>query len=185
MKKIALLLIVIFVLTACGGPTDLKTGQVIDGTAKVTRKTYEHPIDPPTGYPYAAYVRLNGEETVFYSKEPVKCFLGQDIDFNGRVRQAKAIPEGKTEEVSELHIVLKEFVCTGQPYEPNSTGTNINEIENIFKDKVVYGTGLEDKDPQPYKENCEARGGTFNECGSPCDPEADFCIEVCAYTCDF
>ncbi len=184
MKKLVSLLLFVFILSACG-PTELKVGQVIDSTAKITRKTYEHPIDPPSGYQFAAYVRLNGEETVFYSKDPIKCSLGQDIKFNGRVRDAKAIPEGSDKQKEELHIVLNSFECTGTPYEPESTGINVNEVENIFKNKVVYGTGLDDQDPKPYKENCEARGGTFNACGSPCDPEAGICEEVCAYTCDF
>jgi hypothetical protein len=184
MKKLAVLVLFVFILSACG-TTELKVGQIIDSSAKVTRNTYEHPIDPPAGYSYAAYVRLNGEETILYSKDPVKCKLGQDIKFSGRVRAAKAAPEGSDKQVEELHIVLNGFECTGTPYEPETTGINVNDIENIFKDRVVYGTGLDERDPQPYKENCEARGGTFNACGSPCDPEADSCIEVCAYTCDF
>lgn len=184
MKKTAILLVFVFILSACGS-AELKVGQVIDSTAKITRNTYEHPIDPPSGYEYAAYVRLNGEETVLYSKDPVKCKLGQSVNFNGRVRAVKAVPEGSDKQVEELHIVLNEFECTGTPYEPDANGLNVSKVENIFKDRVVYGTGLDDMDPKPYKENCEARGGTFNACGSSCDPEAEICEEVCAYTCDF
>lgn len=182
MKKIALLVLSIFILSACGGIGELKVGKVVDASAKVTRNTYEHPIDPPDGYPYAAYVRLDGEETVLYAKEAVRCKLGQSVKFNGRVRQAKAIPEGETEEVTEMHLVLKEFECTGTAPEPKYSGETL-KIENIFKDKIVYGSGLEN--PAPYKENCELRAGRFNECGSPCEPDAGFCIEVCAYTCEY
>lgn len=184
MKKLALLLLSVFLLTACGS-SELKIGQLIDSTATITRNTYEHPIDPPPGYPYAAYARLNGEETVLYSKEAIKCQLGQSIKFSGRVREVKGAPEGSDKEISESHVALQEFECTGEAYQPDATGTNVTEVENIFKNKVVYGTGLDEQDPKPYIENCEARGGTFNACGSPCAPDAEFCIEVCAYTCEF
>lgn len=185
MKKIALLLIGIFIFTACNGGGEMKAGQEINTSAKITRNTYEHPINPPEGYPYAAYVRLNGEESVLYSKTPVKCKLGQDIEFEGRVRKATAVPEGQEQEATELHVVLKEFECTGEAYEPEASGINVVQIENMFKDKIIYGSGLEEKDPEPYKKDCEARGGTFNECGSPCAPDADICAQVCAYTCEF
>jgi len=185
MKKLALLVLGVLILTGCGGPTELKVGHTVDATARVTRNTYEHPIDPPNSYPYAAYVRLDGEETVLYAKDPVRCKLGQSVKFNGRVRAATAVPEGETEEVTELHIVLSEFECTGNAYEPEASGINVIEIENIFKDKIVYGSGLEEQDTKAYKEDCEARAGTFNKCGSPCEPGEGFCIEVCAYTCDF
>ncbi len=56
-------------------------------------------------------------------------------------------------------------------------------IENDFGSKIVYTTNVE-LDPGPFEADCEARGGTFDGCGSVCEPEADICAEVCAYTCD-
>ncbi len=182
MKKIAIAIVSLFILSACGGPA-LKVGQVINSSADVTRKTYEHPIVTPEGYPYAAYVRYQGEETVLYSKDVINCKLGQDVKFEGRVRQAVGVPEGGTEELKEMHIVLNEFECIGEVPEYEGEGTLVFPIENIFKDHIVYGSDIEN--PAPIKFDCELRAGTFNECGSPCEPGGAACIEVCAYTCDF
>ncbi|MFC1599624.1 hypothetical protein ACFL3T_01180 [Patescibacteria group bacterium] len=182
MKKLALLLVSIFVLTACGGGA-LKVGQIINGTADIARKTYEHPIDPPEGYPYAAYVRYQGEEIVLYGKDVINCKLGQDIDFKGRVRQAVEVPDGEEEEQKELHVVIDTFTCKGDVPEYEGEGTLVFPIENIFKDHVVYGSNFENLDPIKY--DCKIRGGTFNECGSPCEPGVDACIDMCTYTCDF
>lgn len=181
MKKIAIAIVSIFILSACGGPA-LKVGQVINSSADISRKTYEHPIDTPEGYPYAAYVRYQGEETVLYAKNVINCRLGQDIKFEGRVRQVVAVPDGETEEQKELHVILSDFECLGEVPIYEGDGTLIFSIENIFKDHIVYGRDLEDIDP--IKFDCELRAGTFNECGSPCEPGAT-CVEVCAYTCDF
>lgn len=182
MKKITLIVLSIFVFSACGGSA-LKIGQIINSSADVTRKTYEHPIAPPEGYPYAAYVRYQGEETVLYSKDVINCKLGQDIKFEGRVRQAVAVPDGETEEQKEMHVVLSEFECMGEVPEYSGAGTLVFPIDKIFKDHVVYGSDLENTDAVKY--DCELRAGTFNECGSPCEPGGAACIEVCAYTCDF
>jgi len=182
MKKIALTLAAIFVLTACGGP-GLKVGQIINDTADITRKTYEHPVIPPEGYEYAAYIRHQGEETILYSKEVINCKLGQDVKFEGRVRQVKGVPEGGTEELKEMHIVISEFECLGEVPIYEGPGTLVFPIENIFKDHIVYGSNFDNIDPLKF--DCEIRAGTFNECGSPCEPGADACIDVCAYTCDF
>lgn len=57
------------------------------------------------------------------------------------------------------------------------------EISGIYENKIVYTTETS-QNTAPYKADCNNRGGAFNDCGSPCGPDADFCIEVCAYTCD-
>lgn len=60
---------------------------------------------------------------------------------------------------------------------------NVN-IKASYRNKVVYGSNP-DLSVEDLRDDCEARGGSFNECGSACGPEADACIEVCAYTCEF
>lgn len=57
-------------------------------------------------------------------------------------------------------------------------------IEKQFEDKIVYTTNL-DYDKKLLKNDCDNRGGTFNECGSICDSDAAACAQVCAYTCEF
>jgi len=52
-----------------------------------------------------------------------------------------------------------------------------------FTDKIVYSTAgqINIKD---LEDDCLERNGIFNECGSPCGPEADFCAEICAPVCE-
>ncbi len=57
-------------------------------------------------------------------------------------------------------------------------------IEEEFDSKIVYTTDTS-LDAGPFEADCEARKGAFNECGTICEPEAEFCAEVCAYTCEF
>lgn len=56
-------------------------------------------------------------------------------------------------------------------------------IESEFPNKIVYGTSG-DLDADELKKDCDARGGTFNSCGSVCPSDAEVCIQVCAYTCE-
>lgn len=55
-------------------------------------------------------------------------------------------------------------------------------IEDEFGNTIVYsqeeGFSVDD-----YKAHCYERNGVFNTCGSPCSPDAEQCIQVCAYTC--
>lgn len=55
--------------------------------------------------------------------------------------------------------------------------------EAEFPNKIVYGTS-QDLDAEALKKDCDARGGQFNTCGSVCGPEAEVCIQVCAFTCE-
>ncbi len=70
---------------------------------------------------------------------------------------------------------------TTPPDDPDA-GNGV-ETEREFPTKVVYTTDM-GSDEEPYRTDCQERGGTFNECGSICSPDADMCAEVCAYTCD-
>ncbi len=50
--------------------------------------------------------------------------------------------------------------------------------------KIVYTIDLS-VDEERLRLDCSERGGKFNECGSPCGPDEDVCMAVCAYTCEF
>ena len=56
-------------------------------------------------------------------------------------------------------------------------------IESDFGVKIVYGTS-QSVDTAPLIKDCEVRGGVFNTCGSPCESDAEMCIDVCAFTCE-
>ena len=56
-------------------------------------------------------------------------------------------------------------------------------IESDFGTKIVYGTS-QNVDKISLTKDCEARGGVFNTCGSPCETDAEMCIDVCALTCE-
>lgn len=59
--------------------------------------------------------------------------------------------------------------------------TDIIKVEKDFGNKIVY-------DMNQNKDNlvidCNARGGTFNECGSVCASDAEICTKQCALTCE-
>ena len=50
--------------------------------------------------------------------------------------------------------------------------------------KIIYTT-TEDIPLKDYEGDCESRGGLFQECGDPCEPNAPVCETVCAVTCTF
>lgn len=56
-------------------------------------------------------------------------------------------------------------------------------VRDEYATKVVYAD-RDDLDIAALRADCRERGGTFNECGTPCPPEAEVCAEVCAYTCE-
>jgi len=57
------------------------------------------------------------------------------------------------------------------------------EISATYDTKIVYTSEVSSK-TDIYKADCKKRDWVFNECGSPCGPNADFCTAVCAYTCE-
>ncbi len=64
----------------------------------------------------------------------------------------------------------------------NTESTKV-QIQSRFDSKIVYTLDAS-VDTQPLKDHCAAEGGTFNECGTPCAPDAEVCASVCAYTCE-
>lgn len=90
-----------------------------------------------------------------------------------------------------LYIVLAVVVLAALYYfvGPNKksnngpTPGNDLPIEKEFDLKIVYTTDTS-LEPGPFEADCEARGGSFDACGTTCEPEADFCADLCTYTCD-
>lgn len=69
---------------------------------------------------------------------------------------------------------------------PGGTCVNIPGVARpaeVYPGKIIYGIG----DGETYldftRQDCQQRGGKLNTCGSPCAPDATFCITVCALTC--
>jgi hypothetical protein len=64
-----------------------------------------------------------------------------------------------------------------------ATSTTVVTTTQEVLSKTIYDptSGLTLGD---FQARCEARGGRFNECGSPCGPEAEACILMCVYTCE-
>ncbi len=57
-------------------------------------------------------------------------------------------------------------------------------IQKEFENKLVYE--IDDSIPiKNYKNNCSEKWWTFNECWTTCWPDAEVCVQVCAYTCEF
>lgn len=52
-----------------------------------------------------------------------------------------------------------------------------------FDTKIVYSSS-ETYTLDDYKNDCTARSGVFNECGSPCAPDAEACVMMCVFTCE-
>ena len=57
-------------------------------------------------------------------------------------------------------------------------------IKAEFDGKIVYGTN-QDSNVEALQGDCSRREGVFNECGSPCASDAEMCINVCAFTCEY
>lgn len=58
-------------------------------------------------------------------------------------------------------------------------------IEQIYDNKIVYKNTADSEVIEKYKEDCQQRDGQFQECGNPCAPDDEMCVQVCAYTCIF
>ncbi len=66
----------------------------------------------------------------------------------------------------------------------NNTSNNDIAVKKEFDNKLVYE--IDDSIPiESYKNSCKKSWWTFNKCWSSCWPDAEMCIQVCAYTCEF
>ena len=101
----------------------------------------------------------------------VGCFK-VNLDLNGKCTSV-SLTDWKASSVNDT-----------KPQIPDDKSDNTPiSIESNFGTKIVYGTS-QSVDTAPLIKDCEARGGTFNTCGSPCESEAEMCIDVCAFTCE-
>jgi hypothetical protein len=99
--------------------------------------------------------------------------------------------KGETKIVGLVVAFLLIIVAGGALYfltqvtreELESSQNNV-EIENRFENKIVY-TSNQDVDVESLRQHCAAQKGVFNECGNICEPGADICASVCAFTCEF
>ena len=80
--------------------------------------------------------------------------------------------------------------CTtpGVPGGNDTDGTTANGTFDVtisaeYPGRIIYTTSM-DVNFTRYRAHCEALGGTLNECGNPCPPDAELCTAVCALTCD-
>jgi len=87
--------------------------------------------------------------------------------------------EEATKEPSQNENIVKEE----EKEEPVVKEEEKLEINATYDSKIVY-TSKVSSDTSIYEADCEKRGWEFNECGSPCGPDAEFCTAVCAYTCE-
>ncbi len=68
---------------------------------------------------------------------------------------------------------------------PTASPVSQGDIKYVeYDDKLVYSMKPNISLVQ-LEADCEERGGTFDECGSACPSDAEGCIEMCAYTCEF
>ncbi len=65
-------------------------------------------------------------------------------------------------------------------YDHNQEKERPDLVEAKYDNKIVYNNQA---DLEKIKNDCAARGGDFNNCGSVCPPEADICAEVCGKVC--
>lgn len=122
-----------------------------------------------------AYLLYGDQMTEMYNKY-----------FGPKEKQEETVPEEETTPEDELPSMEEEESSEEKPAEeeePEEAPSDEIEISARYPGKIVYTTDAA-KDPAPYKKDCRDRGGTFKECGTTCGPDADFCIQVCAYTCE-
>jgi hypothetical protein len=66
--------------------------------------------------------------------------------------------------------------------EPQTDGV---PIQSRFPGKIVYLSSSANASESDFRNDCRKRGGVFNQCGSVCAPDAEICIQICAFTCEF
>ncbi len=81
-----------------------------------------------------------------------------------------------------LVILLLVIFGISKRFQP-STDTTLITPESVLPNQIIYtyDTSL---DTAPYEADCKEKGGEFDACGSPCAPDNEVCVQVCAYTCE-
>lgn len=86
-------------------------------------------------------------------------------------------------QVLKINKTLPEQPPMTYPDKPSSPVMGSPVVASDFGSKIVYdqtnGTAIE-----ALEKDCAARGGTFNECGSICAPDAQACVMMCGRTCE-
>jgi hypothetical protein len=143
---------------------------------KISNRPEQHMIDPQESYPYMDYFDADNKQFVVYTKEKINCsgettITGKTIEIKGSSKKP-----GSDEFYTEEQILVNSFECE------KAVESSANFISNEYPTKIIYTNDL--SQTEAMKADCLKRSGTFNTCGSPCAPEAEVCIEVCAYTCE-
>lgn len=73
----------------------------------------------------------------------------------------------------------------GQLQDRQQAGTSTTPVAPGDVAPVSGGRGSGGEPAITTKAACEAAGGTWNECASPCAPDAEICIEMCVQKCEF
>lgn len=153
-------------------------------------------------FPYLCYAKQQGivagfGDGLFRPNNPISYAEGAKILVNTLIAQTADAPSpawwSPYTDLLEDHGVKPPTV--GMPTGPLKRGemafmvsgiirtTIAGFIQNRFDGKIVYvnnpGTTVAE-----LQAHCSVEGGTFEECGSPCEPGAAVCASVCAYTCD-
>jgi len=153
------------------GPKEVEEN--INLTGKISVRPEQHMIDVPQGYPYSDYFDTDKIQYVIYSKEKINCsgeftLKGSMIEIEGGSKRP-----GSDEVYTEKQILVDSYECPTV-----STGSLVTDE---YKTKIVYNMS---EDVEMMKSDCEIRRGKFNECGSPCAPDAEMCVMMCAFTCE-
>ena len=90
-----------------------------------------------------------------------------------------AFPFGENEPVGTDSDAPLEEPIGGAPVATESEFVS----EELGITKVVYGSDAT-LDSTVLANDCRERGGVFNECGTICEPDAEACAAVCAFTCE-
>jgi len=77
-------------------------------------------------------------------------------------------------------VVVKFFL----PKDDKETVEDNIPIMNQFDKKIVYGISGSLLDLEVIRDDCDKRGGIFDECGTTCASNAKACDTVCALTCE-
>ncbi len=91
--------------------------------------------------------------------------------------------KGKTIGLLVVIIIILVVIYLALQTTPEVNDQNGLPMMEEFLTKIVYTTDIE-LAATAFKADCGLRDGTFDECGTVCEPEAEFCTQVCAYTCD-
>lgn len=100
--------------------------------------------------------------------------------------QLIGVPDPEVDPIDEIEEIDEDEAPVDEDEEIDEEPSDVDEdveISEIFPGKIVYTTDVM-QDPSKYEADCAKRGGTFNECGTVCAPDADFCVMVCAFTCE-